>query len=103
MPLAVAGLSYKGHTRTYRSLRFWRRQWPGAPHPPPPKPQTRSHPPTTHTHTPLQRARANDQQLHTDKTMFSCGSLAPKLQRGGSCMDHGFARWVGWGRLGWLD
>ncbi|KAL4425118.1 hypothetical protein ABPG77_008223 [Micractinium sp. CCAP 211/92] len=39
-----------------------------------------------------QRARANDQQLHTDKTMFSCGSLAPKLQRGGSCMDHGFAR-----------
>ncbi|KAI7841245.1 hypothetical protein COHA_005082 [Chlorella ohadii] len=39
-----------------------------------------------------QRARANDPVLHTDKTMFSCGSLAPKLQRGGSCMDHGFAR-----------
>jgi hypothetical protein len=39
--------------------------------------------------------RANDQELHTDKTMFSCGSLAPKLQRGGGgdgCMDHGFAR-----------
>ena len=37
--------------------------------------------------------RANDQQLHTDKTMFSCGSLAPKLARGGDgCMDHGFAR-----------
>jgi hypothetical protein len=24
--------------------------------------------------------------------MFSCGSLAPKLKRGGGCMDHGFAR-----------
>lgn len=45
-------------------------------------------------HSPLQRARANDPTLHTDKTMFSCGSLAPKLQRGGGCMDHGFARWV---------
>ena len=39
-----------------------------------------------------QRARANDPALHTDKTMFSCGSLAPKLQRGGGCVDHGFAR-----------
>lgn len=40
-----------------------------------------------------QRAeRANDPELHTDKTMFSCGSLAPKLQRGGGCVDHGFAR-----------
>ena len=37
--------------------------------------------------------RANDAQLHTDRTMFSCGSLAPKLQRGGDgCMDHGFAK-----------
>lgn len=36
--------------------------------------------------------RANDPELHTDKTMFSCGSLAPKLQRGGGCVDHGFAR-----------
>ena len=50
---------------------------------------------------PLQRARANDPTLHTDKTMFSCGSLAPKLQRGGGCVDHGFARWVGgWGGAG---
>ena len=24
--------------------------------------------------------------------MFSCGSLAPKLKRGGGCMDHGFSR-----------
>ena len=40
-----------------------------------------------------QRAeRANDADLHTDRTMFSCGSLAPKLQRGGGCVDHGFAR-----------
>lgn len=27
---------------------------------------------------------------HTDKAMFSCGSLAPKLK--GGCMDHGFSR-----------
>jgi ferredoxin len=40
-----------------------------------------------------QRAtRANDIELHTDRTMFSCGSLAPKLQRGGGCVDHGFSR-----------
>ena len=29
---------------------------------------------------------------HTDNTMYSCGSLAPKLKRGGGCMDHGFTR-----------
>jgi len=29
---------------------------------------------------------------HQDKTMYSCGSLAPKLKRGGGCMDHGFTR-----------
>jgi hypothetical protein len=29
---------------------------------------------------------------HTNQTQFSCGSLAPKLKRGGGCMDHGFAR-----------
>jgi len=27
-----------------------------------------------------------------NQQMFSCGSLAPKLQRGGGCMDHGFSR-----------
>ena len=27
-----------------------------------------------------------------NQQMFSCGSLAPKLKRGGGCMDHGFAR-----------
>jgi len=29
---------------------------------------------------------------HDNNTMFSCGSLAPKLKRGGGCMDHGFSR-----------
>jgi len=29
---------------------------------------------------------------HDNKQMYSCGSLAPKLKRGGGCMDHGFAR-----------
>jgi len=38
------------------------------------------------------RLRDNDEKLHTNQTMFSCGSLAPKLQRGGGCMDHGFSR-----------
>jgi len=27
-----------------------------------------------------------------NQPMFSCGSLAPKLKRGGGCMDHGFTR-----------
>ena len=29
---------------------------------------------------------------HSNNTLFSCGSLAPKLKRGGGCMDHGFSR-----------
>jgi len=29
---------------------------------------------------------------HSNQQMFSCGSLAPKLKRGGGCMDHGFKR-----------
>lgn len=37
-------------------------------------------------------ARDNDVALHSNQTMYSCGSLAPKLRRGGGCMDHGFAR-----------
>lgn len=28
--------------------------------------------------------------VHEDQQMYSCGSLAPKLKRGGGCMDHGF-------------
>lgn len=27
-----------------------------------------------------------------DHTLYSCGSLAPKLKRGGGCSDHGFTR-----------
>lgn len=38
------------------------------------------------------RNRANDEGIHTNQQMFSCGSLAPKLARGGGCMDHGFTR-----------
>lgn len=29
---------------------------------------------------------------HSNNTLFSCGSLAPKLKRGGGCMDHGFTK-----------
>lgn len=29
---------------------------------------------------------------HTNQVMYSCGSLAPKLRRGGGCSDHGFVR-----------
>eukprot|EP00163_Fabomonas_tropica_P005317 TRINITY_DN14826_c0_g2_i1.p1 TRINITY_DN14826_c0_g2~~TRINITY_DN14826_c0_g2_i1.p1 ORF type:complete len:711 (-),score=131.78 TRINITY_DN14826_c0_g2_i1:100-2232(-) len=38
------------------------------------------------------KARDNDPHLHTGQQTFSCGSLAPKLRRGGGCMDHGFVR-----------
>lgn len=37
-------------------------------------------------------ARDNDVDLHSGQVMYSCGSLAPKLRRGGGCMDHGFSR-----------
>uniref|UniRef100_A0A0B7AX84 Uncharacterized protein n=2 Tax=Arion vulgaris TaxID=1028688 RepID=A0A0B7AX84_9EUPU len=30
--------------------------------------------------------------LHTNQTMYSCGSLAPKMGRGGGCMDHKFRK-----------
>lgn len=33
-----------------------------------------------------------EEEDHSNNTMFSCGSLAPKLKRGGGCMDHGFTR-----------
>ena len=29
---------------------------------------------------------------HSNNQLYSCGSLAPKLKRGGGCMDHGFTR-----------
>lgn len=35
--------------------------------------------------------RDNDFELHTNQTMYSCGSLAPKMRAGG-CMDHQFQR-----------
>nr|XP_006824609.1 PREDICTED: uncharacterized protein LOC102802001 [Saccoglossus kowalevskii] len=31
-------------------------------------------------------------ELHTGQQMYSCGSLAPKMGRGGGCMDHKFQR-----------
>lgn len=38
------------------------------------------------------RIRANDESLHTDQQMYSCGSLAPKMGRGGGCSNHSFKR-----------
>jgi len=41
------------------------------------------------------RLRDNDESLHTDKQMYSCGSLAPKMgwgKREGGCMDHKFRK-----------
>jgi len=41
----------------------------------------------------VKRRRDNDQELHTDKVMYSCGSLAPKMGRGGGgCSDCKFRR-----------
>lgn len=38
------------------------------------------------------RLRDNDVEAHTGNQVYSCGSLAPKLRKGGGCMDHGFKR-----------
>ena len=41
------------------------------------------------------KLRDNDMDLHTNKQMYSCGSLAPKMGRGkreGGCMDHKFRK-----------
>ncbi|XP_076321586.1 uncharacterized protein LOC143231011 [Tachypleus tridentatus] len=41
----------------------------------------------------VKRLRDNDMELHTDKQMYSCGSLAPKMGRGGSgCSNHSFRK-----------
>eukprot|EP00118_Oscarella_pearsei_P001458 m.7493 g.7493 ORF g.7493 m.7493 type:complete len:648 (+) comp18796_c0_seq1:28-1971(+) len=40
----------------------------------------------------VKRARDNDPSLHTDKLMYSCGSLAPKMKRGAGCMHSDFRR-----------
>ncbi|XP_043236112.1 uncharacterized protein LOC122388790 isoform X2 [Amphibalanus amphitrite] len=36
--------------------------------------------------------RDNDEQLHTNQTMYSCGSLAPKMAAGGCSACHRFRR-----------
>ena len=44
----------------------------------------------------VKKMRDNDMELHTDRQMYSCGSLAPKMGRGGrdagGCMDHKFRK-----------
>ncbi|GAB6021645.1 hypothetical protein CHUAL_004229 [Chamberlinius hualienensis] len=42
----------------------------------------------------VKRLRDNDMELHTNQTMYSCGSLAPKMGRGrlGGCLDRTFRR-----------
>ena len=40
----------------------------------------------------VKKLRDNDMELHTDRQMYSCGSLAPKMGRGGGCMDHKFRK-----------
>ncbi|RUS87848.1 hypothetical protein EGW08_004381 [Elysia chlorotica] len=40
----------------------------------------------------VKQLRDNDMDLHTNQTMYSCGSLAPKMSRGGGCMDHQFRK-----------
>ncbi|XP_041353501.1 uncharacterized protein LOC121371570 [Gigantopelta aegis] len=42
----------------------------------------------------VKQLRDNDDALHTNQTMYSCGSLAPKMGRGrgGGCMDHQFRK-----------
>ncbi|XP_048737561.2 uncharacterized protein LOC125652410 [Ostrea edulis] len=47
------------------------------------------------TYSVVKKLRDNDMDLHTDKQMYSCGSLAPKMlrgSRGGGCMDHQFRK-----------
>lgn len=46
----------------------------------------------TSTYGVAKQLRDNDMELHTDKQMYSCGSLAPKMGRGGGCMDHKFRK-----------
>lgn len=40
----------------------------------------------------VKRAKDNDADAHTDQTMYSCGSLAPRMKRGGGCTDHTFQK-----------
>ena len=45
----------------------------------------------SHDHAQEEKKKSEDDE-HNNGVMFSCGSLAPKLKRGGGCMDHGFTR-----------
>ena len=41
----------------------------------------------------VKRIRGNDMELHSNQQMYSCGSLAPKMGRGGGgCSNHSFKR-----------
>lgn len=40
----------------------------------------------------VKRIRDNDPDLHSDKQMYSCGSLAPKMGRGNGSCDRIFKR-----------
>ncbi|KAG8191252.1 hypothetical protein JTE90_003264 [Oedothorax gibbosus] len=40
----------------------------------------------------VKKLRDNDMELHTNQQMYSCGSLAPKMGRGGGCSDHKFRK-----------
>ena len=40
----------------------------------------------------IKQLRDNDFELHSNQQMYSCGSLSPKMNRGGGCMDHSFKR-----------
>ena len=41
----------------------------------------------------VMQLKASDQELHTNQMMYSCGSLAPKMGRGGGgCSNHSFKR-----------
>ena len=44
-----------------------------------------------HDHGQIQDKDVED-LAHQNNQLYSCGSLAPKLKRGGGCMDHGFTR-----------
>ncbi|KAL8583744.1 hypothetical protein ACOMHN_000365 [Nucella lapillus] len=50
--------------------------------------------PSPATYSVAKQLRDNDMELHTDRQMYSCGSLAPKMGRGreGGCMDHMFRK-----------
>ncbi|XP_015919136.2 uncharacterized protein [Parasteatoda tepidariorum] len=40
----------------------------------------------------VKKLRDNDMELHSNQQMYSCGSLAPKMGRGGGCGDRTFRK-----------